>query len=556
MVAKASQQLSIHQELSESRARKTIGSKLLALDSNLELEKLSTGNRQENKRLTPTIPPVDIGELQQQVVRGYSQPPPDQHVPQGKPDVWALEYNVPPVVHSSSTTTVYQDANTDIVERPRLIAEQHEVSSQHFVDPLSGRTLEQHHHAHTSIAMSHDNSHDGNNHGAEALNRIEALRQEFQSEFPPILDEIRKDNLATNQRVAELGDALSMLIAKLDALSPALEARSHEQPSHQMSHQGPSNLPSTKAPEKTTRPSRHQSERGISVPLSSMDSGDDSPPNNGDSVDMKDAGDSGSTSSGEVDSDLDIKRSSTTHFTFKVPDEKFGGDYRKLQSWLFNLDEYFSKARIQKSLRVDITTSVMVGDATMWWRILRQQNEDPRDWKTFQKAIRDRFLPLNSYKVTRNKLERLRQSTSVTQYNSAFQAAFVECTDVSQAEALRRYIVGLKADTSDHVDLLNPKTLRQAMQIAEDYDNHKFNRSRQNADRQSTRSSDSSNHKKHKFKKRFDKDNRQDNSRQSDNAERKNKLSWEDAKSEGRCVRCRQEGHIKAQCPLNKKAKN
>ncbi|KAI8136429.1 hypothetical protein BJV82DRAFT_584548 [Fennellomyces sp. T-0311] len=346
--------------------------------------------------------------------------------------------------------------------------------------------------------------------GTEALNRVEALRQEFQTEFPPILEEIRKDNQVTNQRVNELGDTLHMLLAKLEALTPTLETQSNLQPLHQMSHQGPNIKKSTRGKEKASRPSQRHRERVISVLLSSMDSGDDSPPQSGDNVDMLASSDDGSSNGQSSNSDAEMPaRSHTFHFTFKVPDEKFGGDYRKLQSWLFNLDEYFSKARIKKSLQVDIATSNMIDDATI-----------------------------------------------VTQYNSAFQAAFVECTDVSQAEALRRYISGLKPDTSDHVDLQNPSTLRQAMKIAEDYDNHKFNRSRQNADR--PRHQGKSSHHKHKTSRRHDKSNSrlQDTSKSSEHAIRKSKLSWEDARSQGRCFRCGNQGHIKAQCPLMNKAKN
>ena len=287
---------------------------------------------------------------------------------------------------------------------------------------------------------------------------------------------------------------------------------------------------------------------------SSSDLGTDS---DADSL-REDAGDGDSLQGPHFHARDDQQPKLNKKYRFKVLDEKFGGSANKVELWLFNLEEYFIEAQIKKVMWIDIATSRMVDDATLWWRMLRKSDKEPVKWKHFKTAIRDRFLPLNAHRANRARLEECKQVASVTKYNSAFQAAYVECNDVSEAEARSRYISGLRSQTQRYVELENPKTLREAMKIAENFDHTSF---RPHHEHHVSRSNQGSRPFKFKSKSRFHKGQstrQRDDPMDLDQVEKHSiKLSWEEAKKFGLCVACGEKGHIKRNCPrLPQKAKN
>ena len=70
---------------------------------------------------------------------------------------------------------------------------------------------------------------------------------------------------------------------------------------------------------------------------------------------------------------------------------------------------------------------------------------------------------------------------SVLDYTAAFRARLLECTDVSDAEALDRYVAGLKQGTRDWVLIHDPSSLHEAARWAERYDNTYYSRGKANA---------------------------------------------------------------------------
>ena len=61
-------------------------------------------------------------------------------------------------------------------------------------------------------------------------------------------------------------------------------------------------------------------------------------------------------------------------------------------------------------------------------------------------------------------------------YTAAFCARLLECSDVSDAEELDRYVSGLKPMTQDWVLIHNPTSMHQAAKWAEMYDNIYFSK--------------------------------------------------------------------------------
>ena len=70
---------------------------------------------------------------------------------------------------------------------------------------------------------------------------------------------------------------------------------------------------------------------------------------------------------------------------------------------------------------------------------------------------------------------------SVVNYTAAFCARLLECSDVSDAEALDQYVSGLKPMTQDWVLIHDPTYMHQAAKWAERYDNTYFSKQRSTA---------------------------------------------------------------------------
>ena len=92
--------------------------------------------------------------------------------------------------------------------------------------------------------------------------------------------------------------------------------------------------------------------------------------------------------------------------------------------------------------------------------------------------MRSTFKPVDNEYRARDRLRQRQQTGSVVDYTAAFRARLLECSDVSDAEALDRYISGLKPMTRDWVLIHDPTSMHQAAKWAERYDNMYFSKQR------------------------------------------------------------------------------
>ena len=69
------------------------------------------------------------------------------------------------------------------------------------------------------------------------------------------------------------------------------------------------------------------------------------------------------------------------------------------------------------------------------------------------------FKPVNYKYWARDRLRQCQQTGSVIDYTAAFRARLLECSNVSDAEALDHYVAGLKPTTQDWVLIHDPTTM-------------------------------------------------------------------------------------------------
>ena len=66
-----------------------------------------------------------------------------------------------------------------------------------------------------------------------------------------------------------------------------------------------------------------------------------------------------------------------------------------------------------------------------------------------------------------NQLHKLRQSKSICKYNDEFMRTSLDISDLSTAEALNKYLAGLKPSVQTHVESQNLTILNLAMVMAD-----------------------------------------------------------------------------------------
>ena len=96
------------------------------------------------------------------------------------------------------------------------------------------------------------------------------------------------------------------------------------------------------------------------------------------------------------------------------------------------------------------------------------------EWDEVKKALIAQFKLVNLNKIARDRLASLRQTKLVQSYTYAFQSTILEIEDISELEKLDQFVRGLKERVRQEVEIRNPETIEEAMQIAERFDSITF----------------------------------------------------------------------------------
>jgi chemotaxis protein histidine kinase CheA len=152
-------------------------------------------------------------------------------------------------------------------------------------------------------------------------------------------------------------------------------------------------------------------------------------------------------------------------------------DKENLEDWLFALDTYFGAlpAPPNDLQKINFVASFFAGTARKWWRINAPTYTAPgATYAQFTAAFRTAFSPHNMEQKARDKMDALRQTTSVTAYTNRFRELMLEVPNMAAPELLHRYISGLKPRTKEHLMINNPATLDDAMNMADRVDSTSY----------------------------------------------------------------------------------
>jgi hypothetical protein len=150
-----------------------------------------------------------------------------------------------------------------------------------------------------------------------------------------------------------------------------------------------------------------------------------------------------------------------------------------LDAWLFSIKQYCQVAGITDDTNaVAFAGTCLEGPALDWWRILNEETPQnvPQNPTAFTSAIKARFVRTSEEEFAASRLFKFKQRGSLRNYVESFQRVAIKCTFMDPKTKLHLFLNGLKREIHDEVYRQDPRTVEDAMRMAERYDNRDYMR--------------------------------------------------------------------------------
>ena len=223
-----------------------------------------------------------------------------------------------------------------------------------------------------------------------------------------------------------------------------------------------------------------------------------------------------------------------------------GSSEEHVDNFIFRVDTYLQFNHLEdQQHQLLLAISCLRDHALTWYRSLQ---EHPADWPTLAHLMRQSFLDVDEQRQLRQELRRLKQTTSVQAYVHAFRQLMVRIDDMSVLDRIEAFINGLKPKTCREVSFHAPDALEDAYRLALRYDRNyqasAFSTPRPQAPRWTPQPPPPAT-----SGRAMDID--AVNTQRARPLRRLTDQEREELRRRGACFRCRQDGHMARDCPLN-----
>ncbi|XP_019237377.1 PREDICTED: uncharacterized protein LOC109217575 [Nicotiana attenuata] len=134
------------------------------------------------------------------------------------------------------------------------------------------------------------------------------------------------------------------------------------------------------------------------------------------------------------------------------------------EAWIFQVERYFVFYKTSESEQLTIASFYLDGEALEWYRWLFR-NKQLVDWDHFAAKDRIRFRQKRLESVE-GRLAKLRQTTTVSEFQKRFETLANETGDMTDARMVRIFISGLPEDIKNSVLVHRPKTYEETLDLA------------------------------------------------------------------------------------------
>ncbi len=224
----------------------------------------------------------------------------------------------------------------------------------------------------------------------------------------------------------------------------------------------------------------------------------------------------------------------------KSPKQKLPEPFKgktSIKSWTTHMNNYLANSSTEEALPIAI--SYLQGHAHEWWIMYKETEEGQRitNWTQLKEALTSRFETLNKEKIARDKLAKWKQLKDVSTFNDDFQNIILDIPNISIEEQIDRYTRGLKHYIWKELCTNEYEKLADAMRDAERVEAAHSRLQKTGKDTKKP----ANNRPEQQKPVPMDIGNVQ-----------LRKLTREERETcmkEGRCLRCREKGHMAKNCP-------
>ena len=217
----------------------------------------------------------------------------------------------------------------------------------------------------------------------------------------------------------------------------------------------------------------------------------------------------------------------------RVKDPKtFSGEADCFKEWSFSVDLALRSHGITQGQRqVDFAASYLEGSSSLWFISRREAGVEFQDWPALREQLAATFGPLHEEEDSRLALFSLFQTGSLDEYVRAFSRLSLCVSDIDELSRALLFVRGLSDDLRPDAMREHPKNLSQAIRAA----------------RTARRCSNLSSRRQRNA---IIAPNSSEISPRMDNRRKKlDQAEREQLKREGRCFKCRKDGHLSKDCP-------
>jgi hypothetical protein len=115
-------------------------------------------------------------------------------------------------------------------------------------------------------------------------------------------------------------------------------------------------------------------------------------------------------------------------------------------------------------------------NAATWWMSIRRDGTEPKRWIDFKQQITQQFKNIDSNRRARDRLEGLKQTTSVRNFIKFFEDLIYEIEDIGHSEQYWKFRHGLNDSIKRELDKMptQPSTLEELKTMAQRIDDINF----------------------------------------------------------------------------------
>lgn len=142
-----------------------------------------------------------------------------------------------------------------------------------------------------------------------------------------------------------------------------------------------------------------------------------------------------------------------------------------VDDWITEMDQqfvFYGPAKFPTDTdKIRFALAYLGGSAMHWW-CHEPNKEQVTSWHEFVKRLHARFRPVQAAMIARQRLDKLRQKPghSVNAYANAFQVTLTPITDMGQADQVHHFVSGLLPHIGGKVYEKHPTDLRAAIDAA------------------------------------------------------------------------------------------